>query len=365
MKRGESIYAVDRTAAGSMTEQLVENVKGAILGGVLREGDKLPPLRELAKLSGACEMVVREATRRLCEAGYVVTRPRIGCIVRKHGHPVWRGNVVIVSSEMNDNFFVATVSGILRERLLRKGYLVSHVFVRAANGRHYDFSQLDTIFQHTTTLVVALTCSREIITHVVEAGKKLLSVGGEYDENLGDDPHFSVDMDAALPKFAARCLRAKLKRAMVVAITSGGKGAMLALKTVGIDAERWNFKMLECVFAPEAVESAAIAAAKQRLAKGKDWLPEVIYCQDDFIARGLITAFGYHGIRIPEDVRLVTWSNRGNGPWYVKSLARIELDPVEVGEKVAERALKYMAGRKVKSEVIAETRFIDGETFGR
>ena len=31
-----------------------------------------------------------------------------------------------------------------------------------------------------------------------------------------------------------------------------------------------------------------------------------------------IAAFVAAGIRVPEDVRVATWANRGNGPFYAK-----------------------------------------------
>ena len=45
-----------------------------------------------------------------------------------------------------------------------------------------------------------------------------------------------------------------------------------------------------------------------------------------------------------EDVRVVTFANRGNGPLYFKSLARIEVDPMFLGEKLADRAIRMLDG---------------------
>ena len=361
-EKSQSIYAVDREKPDSMTEQLVENVKGAILGGVLKEGDRLPSQKELSVLSGACEMVVREALRRLSDSGYVVTRPRVGCVVRKQGRPVWCGNVVIVTPDMNDNFFLSTTVGILRSQLIAVGYFVTQVFVCVKCG-DLDFSQVDTVLQRPTALVIALSCQREVIRHLAAVPAKKVFVGGEYDANVGDDLFFDYDGMKAILKFVKACKRHKVRRAIVASMLNGNKDMALALNSAGIETERWTFRSAGGCYPSEAVESVVVAEASRRLAGGRDWLPDLIYCCDDFVARGLITAFGYHGIRIPEDVKLVTWSNKGNGPWYVKPLARIELDPDEFGNALADRAIRVLAGRKQHNETIAETHFVDEESF--
>ena len=68
-------------------------------------------------------------------------------------------------------------------------------------------------------------------------------------------------------------------------------------------------------------------------------------------------------MRIPEDVRLLTLANRGNGPCYYKPISRIELDPLALGEVIADRVLRILAGRKVERETVFQARFISGETF--
>jgi hypothetical protein len=48
---------------------------------------------------------------------------------------------------------------------------------------------------------------------------------------------------------------------------------------------------------------------------------------------GAVTAFLSRGIRLPEDVKVVPFSNAGLGPVYPKSFPRFEIDPVENGER--------------------------------
>ena len=39
----------------------------------------------------------------------------------------------------------------------------------------------------------------------------------------------------------------------------------------------------------------------------------MLYLADDYLAMGVMTALLAHGIRIPEDVRVVVWANKGGG----------------------------------------------------
>ena len=47
---------------------------------------------------------------------------------------------------------------------------------------------------------------------------------------------------------------------------------------------------------------------------GKAWLPDVLYFSDDYVAMAALLVLVMHGVRIPQDVGIVTWANRGLGP---------------------------------------------------
>jgi GntR family transcriptional regulator, transcriptional repressor for pyruvate dehydrogenase complex len=53
------------------TEEVLYQLKNAILGGYLKKGDKLPSERELAKLFNVSRGVVREAIRGLQASGFI------------------------------------------------------------------------------------------------------------------------------------------------------------------------------------------------------------------------------------------------------------------------------------------------------
>ena len=82
------------------------------------------------------------------------------------------------------------------------------------------------------------------------------------------------------------------------------------------------------------------------------------------LAFGGIVAILEAGLRIPDDIRVVSFANRGNEPVLGLSLARIENDPTAYGAAVADYVLAVLAGRNPRPPRI-EYRFIPGESLGR
>jgi len=99
--------------------------------------------------------------------------------------------------------------------------------------------------------------------------------------------------------------------------------------------------------------------------KGRDWLPDVLYLGDDYLAAGAVTALLTAGVRIPEDVRVVTWANKGSGcgPVFVKPFTRIEVDTAAHGRKVAECVLSYLRTGEFPDGSVIAPQYVLGETF--
>ena len=77
----KSAYRLDPAAAETLTEQLADNLRRAIANGICKPGDKLPGVRQMAKLCGTSVQVPIGAMKALATDGFVKARPRIGCVV--------------------------------------------------------------------------------------------------------------------------------------------------------------------------------------------------------------------------------------------------------------------------------------------
>ena len=90
--------------------------------------------------------------------------------------------------------------------------------------------------------------------------------------------------------------------------------------------------------------------------------PDVILFDDDYLAQGGLVALYEAGLRVPKDVKVVFYSNRGNASVMGFSAARVENDPIRYGEIVAEYVLKLLDGRRAAPPKIS-WRFTPGESL--
>jgi DNA-binding transcriptional MocR family regulator len=74
---------LDRGAATSVTQQLVDLISSAIDDGTLPPGEKLPPTRDLAADAGVNHLTAARVYRRLAERGYVTASVGRGTFVRQ------------------------------------------------------------------------------------------------------------------------------------------------------------------------------------------------------------------------------------------------------------------------------------------
>ena len=89
---------------------------------------------------------------------------------------------------------------------------------------------------------------------------------------------------------------------------------------------------------------------------------DLVFSSDDYLTSGILPVLLESGLRIPEDVKLVTFRNKGGGPAFTKSFACIENDPKVRGENVAEDILRWFkTGKMALSDRVLT--YVRGETF--
>jgi DNA-binding LacI/PurR family transcriptional regulator len=71
-------------------------------------------------------------------------------------------------------------------------------------------------------------------------------------------------------------------------------------------------------------------------------LPELFIFTDDYVAQGALMALALAGVRLPDDVAVVTHSNKGITPIWEKPLARLEMDPTAHARAVADAVVDYL-----------------------
>ena len=75
------MLAIDKTSRTPIYEQIVEGIARQIATGFLKEGEKLPSVRELSLLLDANPNTVQKAITELDRTGLVISYPGRGCFI--------------------------------------------------------------------------------------------------------------------------------------------------------------------------------------------------------------------------------------------------------------------------------------------
>jgi DNA-binding transcriptional MocR family regulator len=79
---------LDRSPVPTLTEQVMDWVRGRIAGRALGPGARLPSIRKLAETQGVSKSTVVEAYDRLAAEGVITARPGSGFYVTAHARPL-------------------------------------------------------------------------------------------------------------------------------------------------------------------------------------------------------------------------------------------------------------------------------------
>lgn len=358
-------FSIDRSGSKSLIDQMVDGIKAAVASGHYQPGEKLPSVRALAELAGVSLIVPRLAIRRLEREGVVTTRPRIGTLVCDAGEKRWRGRILFVVPETDGNFMINIVTGEMRKGLAMRGYHLERVTVpMRANGK-YDFTFLDLAMKMRPDLIIVAFRRPDVIRRI-RSLKIPFVVMGELDKGPVEGALGVVGITdvAAAQQFVRQCQRHGVKRVMEVGFYRASTGGVKRLfKESGIVCDTWVIRHKGDCRRHDLVGMSAAAAFERRLAGGRSWLPDAFYFNDDFVASGALTVLTHHGIRIPEDVKVVSFVNLGLGPIFYRKLTAFECDSFCFGKSIADVLLRFLDDGKWPGDLLYKVRYIPGETF--
>ena len=355
-------FALKRNDEHTFVEQATDGIRRAIAIGYYRPGEVLPPVRVLAEMLGVSRIVTNAVVAQLAKEGLVDPRPRLGVMVLGPTSKMWHGCVQFVYRNNPGSFYPNFLASELRRRLIGEGYVFTQLAVmREASGR-YDFSALDMATDRSINLSLLMFNDAAIERHLSELGRPFVVIGKKTSRRKGCVGNVRFHRDAVVSEFVLHCRAAGVKRVLQVGQLPADTQAVTALRRAGVEAEEWVIPPLDGI-RPECVERAAMEAFDARLGRGIGWLPDVLFCTDDYVARGAITALYEHGLRIPDDVRVVTWANRGNGPVMRLPFTRMEMDPIAHGETIARCVMSFLKGGGFPEKICVGPRYIAGFSF--
>lgn len=365
MKDIGHVYSLDFAAAGTLTEQLTDNLRRAIAKGICKPGDKLPGVRQMAKLCGTSVQVPIDAIKALADEGFVKARPRIGCVVLEQNRKVWRGRILIVHvgayTNYSQNVFCAESARLLETANWR----VEHAFVPRLGLEKYDLSSIRKEIAERFDLVLLPAYDPPIIRLVRERGLPYMLLSAQVGE-CKEPGCIGMTVQAssqAFADFAEHCRQDGIRRMLCVTADVCTLKAFEVLKAAGVMVD--DVVVLSDGKPQMAAHFAqwAFEVLMQRLVDGRKSRPDMIFFGDDYLARGGFLALERLGMHAPEDIKVVSLVNTGNVPFYPKPLTRFEHDPFDEAKKMVEMILRYFKTGRPPRTVLCNIRYVRGETF--
>ena len=358
-------FKVEREVAGSLSKQLTDGLREAIVSGHFKPGTVLPTIVEWSKLLGVSIRVPEAAVAALVREGFISAQKRIGCVVLPRRPGLWNGRVLAIVPDGDHVYYQNVLVGRLRARVAESGYLFSQTTVlRKADGR-YDTRQLEHELASKPGFTL-LVGNRPELERLLSRSGVAFGVFGEEPCSLpGCVANFRQDTGEAVAALVRQCVRAKVRSVLQVSKSTGGSfDAVPALRAKGIVADVFTTPVRHEFGRAEGTARGALAAFRARFAaEGRGWLPELVVFTGDYVAAGALVAMLEAGVRIPDDVRVVSLANAGLGPVFPVSLTRIVNDPFEHGDVLADAVCAFLAGRKIRGGRTIVPRYVVGESF--
>ena len=357
-------FDVRRDDGRSLTDQVADGLLEGIRAGRWRPGTPLPTRAALVAALGVSKNVVQRAIARLSAEGLVVPRGRLGCIVRRAGALKLGRRVLEVSPGHDASCWHAQFLSALQPRLLAARVLCESVSLPRVGRDGFDFTALDDKLASRPDLIILTTGAgeaRALARHVEKTGVPyVLTSGGlqgRFPHRLGTCRH---DVSEALEVFAADCRLAGVTSVLWFAWSETDRlDPRTLLERAGIHVETLTL-LPAAVGGFDAVFASAGARIRERLGRGP--LGDILFVTADYMTMGVLPVLLEQGLRVPEDVRLVTFRNRGFGPAFTKSLACVENDPWAGGEALAEAIMRYLETGVFAAPAQALA-YVRGETF--
>ena len=355
---------LDRTSRSTLADQLAAVLKNEITRGKYRPGDVLPGIHDLARAANVSEKVPRQALARLAETGWAVPRRGVGSVVADRGCDVAvKGRVLIYTVDTGYSYYCTSLVATLRSKLVRAGYRLLAVSASVKTEKD-GCRQLAEMLKERWDLV--LECGyRSESRRLIEAsgwpfvvlGDGAKSIPSSVENCMGD---VAILCGKAVPDFVLASVRSNVKDVLQFEYdigsfdVSGMLGmAGVRVRTVRIPRQRYS----------EEVSKAAIRAVETEVCKWRGKAPDVILFTDDHLAQGGLLALMAHGIRIPEDVRVVSLANKGLGPVWVEPVTRLEMDAFAHGAEIAKAVIAFLGGRPFPQGMVLGSAWKRGKTF--
>jgi len=323
VKRAEPIY-----------RQIVMHFEKEILEGRLKPGERIPSTQELAKEFGVNPETVQAGLKILTDRGMVERRRKCGTFVRKSNAKA-KTIALVFGKENYGNLDMAIFVVMLNkveELMAKEGWNVKHY--ATTRGLRLDgvFYELERDVSEGVVDAVLDICSSELVKAWVENSCLVPSISCP----------LSIDYDDFIRKGLAH-LAAMGRRRPVLVYDRDHMDSKSVKASLAELARLHGFEPVKAVHS-EPSQRWGYETAKRLFEEGEPFDSMLVLYDNTF--RGVLYHLLERKVRIPEDVALISHSNRGIEIMCHMPLTRLEFDPADFAAQAMELLKAKLEGRK-------------------
>ena len=344
----------------TLADALCNFIKEEISFGRIKGGERLPTICEISKATGLTFSRARRVVEQLAREGYVRSRTNAGTVVLSRGKNMLRGRVLMILPDVDKcRYHPVQAIDMVRRKLTTAGYAFSVATFSLDASDKLAFLKSELL--RSTNLVIAARATPAVQKFLAESGVDHIFAYGDRPKSE-DSLWIRFSPEAAISQFADHCERAGVRHVVQVRFEDYETlDAGPALAKRGIDCA-WMTVSRDSS-GKERRDDVMHRAYETFDAMPRTCVPDVLLFWNYLLTQGAVTAFLARGIRLPEDIKVVTLSNAGVGPVYTKPFTRFEVNPVEAGEKVADFALAMLSKGRIPPVPEIVPQYVFGETF--
>ena len=342
--------------------QLADVLRSGVVHGAWKVGDVLPGIHELAAQCRVSEKVPRKALAILADEGWIDPKRGVGSVVIERGCvPHMNGRILIYVRETGCSYYFSRLLVVLESRLHSKGYGVSVIRVGECNEK-YACLKLKKMLKEQWTFILLIGTNTEGCRVIAESGCPFVLVGDGRPLPKCSDSSLLAKIEIisrkALPEFMREFAHRNIRRVTQFKYAEGAFDVTDTFRCSEVRVDNINISRKP---SPEKVSLASLCEMQRFIVKNK--LPDLFLFTDDYLAQGALMALAIAGVRIPEDVAVVTHANKGLGPVWEKPLSRMEMDPQDHANKIADAVSEYFRTGVFPSGIELGSVWKKGDTF--
>ena len=347
-------------------QAVINYIEGQIAAQVLRPGDKLPSENELAEQFGISRQTVRKAIGMLEEEGIVRRVKGSGTYLSfdRRENLEQKNSIAVVTTYVDSYIFPKTIQGI-ENVLFESGYSVQISFTN--NTLEREKSILEDLLSRDDVAGVIVEGTKSglpnpnlpLYRQLLSRKVPVLFINTYYPEL--DAPHVSLnDVEAA-------------RKAVQYLIDHGHRDIGAILKLDDGQGRQRYLGYLSAMYAAglsvtdsrmvwiDTDESKQLAYCTDKLLNRVEACT-ALFCYNDQIAFQLIRILTGKGIRVPQDVSIISIDDSDLALHSEVPITSLPHPKEKLGAKAAEILLQLIAGRKKDATFEFDTRVVERES---